>query len=170
MRASLPRADSVEGHHLRLELVKLLEQVDSQQQLLQQAIQRWEGVVSDAYSQKRQLERSARWLAKKNYRLEQVGSSTFLQPESVKDLPEVTAVGSECVGVVVADATANALSESRERTADGCRGGGGCSRAANSRRRREFRFFACKVGVFFADGRSKQQRRCIGGGSGVGCS
>ncbi|KAL8427760.1 hypothetical protein Efla_004092 [Eimeria flavescens] len=59
-----------DGVNLREDVVMLLQRVDGLQQLLQQLLQQWERLLSEEYTQRRQLEKSVRSLAKRNYRLD----------------------------------------------------------------------------------------------------
>ena len=65
-------ADPGEGGNLRSQVVLLLQRVDDLQQLLQQLLQQWERLLSEEYTQRRQLEKSVRSLAKRNYKLDKV--------------------------------------------------------------------------------------------------
>ncbi|OEH74393.1 oxysterol-binding related protein [Cyclospora cayetanensis] len=60
------------GSQLRQDVVLLLQRVDELQQLLQQLLQQWEQLLSEEYTQRRQLEKSVRSLAKRTYKLDKV--------------------------------------------------------------------------------------------------
>ena len=68
---------------LRQDVASLLQRVDELQQLLQLLLQQWERLLSEEYTQRRQLEKSVRSLAKRNYKLDKVQT---LNPKSMHAL------------------------------------------------------------------------------------
>ncbi|CDJ61640.1 Oxysterol-binding protein, related [Eimeria maxima] len=68
--AQITQTSPGEGGGLRSQVVLLLQRVDELQQLLQQLLQQWERLLSEEYAQRRQLEKSVRSLAKRNYKLD----------------------------------------------------------------------------------------------------
>ncbi|CDJ69276.1 oxysterol-binding protein, putative [Eimeria necatrix] len=88
--------------NLRQQVALLLQRVDELQQLLQQLLQQWERLLSEEYTQRRQLEKSVRSLAKRNYKLDKA-QERLLQLSRQRGKLTATEVAAAIAGVRLPD-------------------------------------------------------------------